>query len=258
MKESATKARPPCRSSWGLNNSEFGLERKLKKIAIFGAGGFGLEVAMLIYQINEKKYQWDLVGFFDDGMAEGKIINGYPLLGGIDKLNQWDSDLALVLALGIPNTKKSILRKIQNKNILYPVLIHPSVIMGSKNYLNIGEGCIICAGTIMTTNILIGRYVILNIACTVGHETEIGDFSSFMPTCNISGEVKIGDSSFWGTGSKVINRKNIGKNVIIGAGAVVTQDIPDNVTAVGIPASVVKRHAEALLSCSPFPLPENT
>jgi sugar O-acyltransferase (sialic acid O-acetyltransferase NeuD family) len=220
--------------------------RKLEKIAIFGAGGFGLEVAMLIEQINEKKYQWDLVGFFDDGMVEGKIINGYPLLGGIDKLNQWDSDLALVLALGIPNTKKSIQRKIQNKNISYPVLIHPSVIMGSKDYLTIGEGCIICAGTIITTNILIGRYVILNIACTVGHEAEIGDFSSFMPTCNISGEVKIGDSTFWGTGSKVINRKKIGDNVIIGAGAVVTQDIPDNVTAVGIPASVIKRYAEAV------------
>jgi sugar O-acyltransferase (sialic acid O-acetyltransferase NeuD family) len=210
----------------------------MKEIAIYGAGGFGLEVAMLIEQINEKECQWDLIGFFDDGMAEGKIINGYPLLGGIEKLNQWDSGLALILALGIPNIKKSIQRKIQNRNISYPVLIHPSVIMGRNDYLNIGEGCIICAGTIITTNILIGKHVILNIACTVGHEAEIGAFSSFMPTCNISGEVKIGVSTFWGTGSKVINRKKIGDNVIIGAGAVVTQDIPDNVTAVGIPASV--------------------
>ena len=80
----------------------------------------------------------------------------------------------------------------------------------------------------------------------MGHEVEIGEFSSFMPTCNISGEVKIGASTFWGTGSKVINRKQIGDNVIIGAGAVVTQDIPDNVTAVGVPASVIIRNAEAL------------
>jgi sugar O-acyltransferase (sialic acid O-acetyltransferase NeuD family) len=218
----------------------------MKEIAIYGAGGFGLEVAMLIEQINEKECQWDLIGFFDDGMAEGKIINGYPLLGGIEKLNQWDSGLALILALGIPNIKKSIQRKIQNRNISYPVLIHPSVIMGRNDYLNIGEGCIICAGTIITTNILIGKHVILNIACTVGHEAEIGAFSSFMPTCNISGEVKIGVSTFWGTGSKVINRKKIGDNVIIGAGAVVTQDIPDNVTAVGIPASVIKRYAGAV------------
>ena len=89
----------------------------MKRIAIYGAGGFGLEVAMLIEQINEKKCQWDLIGFFDDGMAEGKMINGYPLLGGIDKLNKWDSGLALILALGIPHIKKSIQTKIENHNI---------------------------------------------------------------------------------------------------------------------------------------------
>ena len=219
----------------------------MKKIAIFGAGGFGLEVAMLIEQINEKRHEWELVGFFDDGEDEGKIINGYPVLGGIEKLNQWDSVLSLVLALGIPSTKKAVWEKIQNNNISYPVLVHPSVITGRKRYVTIGEGSIICAGTIITTNISIGRHVILNLACTVGHETEIGDFSSFMPTCNISGEIKVGEATFWGTGAKVINRKTIGNNVIIGAGAVVTIDIPDDVTAVGVPARIVKGRTEVVV-----------
>jgi serine acetyltransferase len=61
-----------------------------------------------------------------------------------------------------------------------------------------------------------------------------------MPTCNISGEVKIGEANFWGTGAKVINQVKVGNNVNIGAGAVVTKDIPDDVTAVGVPAKVVK------------------
>ena len=89
--------------------------------------------------------------------------------------------------------------------------------------------------------------MILNLACTVGHETEIGDFSSFMPTCNISGEIKVGEATFWGTGAKVINRKTIGNNVIIGAGAVVTIDIPDDVTAVGVPARIVKGRTEVVV-----------
>jgi sugar O-acyltransferase (sialic acid O-acetyltransferase NeuD family) len=213
-----------------------------KKIAVFGAGGFGLEVAMLIEQINEAKHEWELIGFFDDGIEEGKIINGYPVLGGIDKLNQWDFELGLILATGVPKTKRSVSEKITNGKIFYPILKHPTVITGHNDYVTIGEGSIICAGTIITTNISIGRHVILNLACTVGHETEIGDFCSFMPTCNISGEVKIGEATFWGTGAKVINRKTIGNNAIIGAGAVVTTDIPDNVTAVGIPAKVIKSH----------------
>jgi sugar O-acyltransferase (sialic acid O-acetyltransferase NeuD family) len=218
------------------------VSKKVKKIAVFGAGGFGLEIAMLIEHINEISHQWKLIGFFDDGEPEGKTINGYPILGGTERLNRWASDLFLVLALGLPKTKRDVLGEIQNKKISYPVLIHPSVITGAKKYVTFGEGSIICAGTIITTNISIGRHVTLNLSCTVGHDTEIGDFSSFMPTCNISGEVRIGEGNFWGTGAKVINRKVVGNNVIVGAGSVVIEDVPDNVTVVGNPARVIKEN----------------
>ena len=49
------------------------------EIAIFGAGGFGLEVAMLIEQINAVSPQWKIVGFFDDRKVKGQIINDYPV-----------------------------------------------------------------------------------------------------------------------------------------------------------------------------------
>lgn len=218
------------------------LSSRPPKIAIYGAGGFGLEVAMLLQQLNAVSFDWDLIGFFDDGVPEGKIINGYPVLGGVRQLNQWQSALSVVVAVGTPMTKRRIVDRIENRNISHPVLVHPSVITGDKQYVSIGEGSIICAGTIITTNVLIGRHVILNLACTVGHETEIGDFSSLMPMCNISGEVKIGQETFWGTGAVVINQKTVGNNSIVGAGAVVTNDIPDNVTAVGVPARVVKKN----------------
>lgn len=38
----------------------------MKDIAIFGAGGFGREVACLIKRINKIKPQWNFIGFFDD------------------------------------------------------------------------------------------------------------------------------------------------------------------------------------------------
>jgi len=211
-----------------------------KKIAVFGAGGFGLEVAMLIEQISDVSGGWDLIGFFDDGVDNVNIINEYPVLGGVKELNQWAKELYLVLAIGKPVTKRGVWQKIENKNIKYPILVHPNVIKGRSEYVRIGEGSIICAGNIITTNIEIGKHVILNLACTVGHETKIGDFSSFMPTCNISGEVVIGEGNYWGTGAKIINQKTVGNNVTIGAGAVITKDIPDNVTAVGVPAKVIK------------------
>jgi acetyltransferase-like isoleucine patch superfamily enzyme len=80
------------------------------------------------------------------------------------------------------------------------------------------------------------------LSCTVGHDTIIEDYSSFMPSVNISGEVKIGNSVFVGTGSKIINQVEIGKFTIIGAGAVVTRSIPANCTAVGVPAKPIIFH----------------
>ncbi len=212
-----------------------------KEIAVFGAGGFGLEVVMLIEQINEEINGWEIIGFFDDGVDAGTIVNGYPVLGGVNKLNQWDRKLSVVFALGLPRIKKAVFEKIKNKNISYPVLIHPNVVIGKNKYVSIGEGCIITAGNIITTNISIGKHVILNLACTVGHETEIGNFSSLMPTCNISGQVQIGEATFWGTGAKIINGIRVGNNVVVGAGSVIINDVIDDVTVAGVPAEILKK-----------------
>jgi sugar O-acyltransferase (sialic acid O-acetyltransferase NeuD family) len=210
-------------------------------IAVFGAGGFGLEVAMLIEQINLAEPRWQIVGFFDDGKPKGTLVNDWATLGGLKELNEWTEPLAVAFALGMPRTKRNVIRQLNNSLLYFPVLTHPSVICGPSRYVQIGEGTLICAGTIITTNIDIGRFVTINLACTVGHETVIGDYCSFMPTCNISGEVSVGETSFWGTGAKVINRVCVGAETMIGAGAVVISDIPHNATAVGVPAKVVKR-----------------
>ena len=218
---------------------------KFRDIAIYGAGGFGMEVAQLIEQINEANPCWKNVGFFDDSEPAGKYILGYKVLGGMEELNKWDSDLSLVLALGIPRTKMKVHQKIVNPHVSYPVLVHPSAIVGGEGHVKIGEGSIICAGNIITTAVSIGRHVILNLACTVGHETTIGDYSSFMPTCNISGEVKIGEGVFFGTGAKIINQKSVGSMSTVGAGAVIISDIPAGVTAVGVPAKSINVQANS-------------
>ena len=149
--------------------------------------------------------------------------------------------LSLAVAIGNPDTKQKIIQNITNAMIDFPTLIHPSAMMGNNEYLKIGRGCIICAGCIVTTNIEIKDFVILNLACTVGHDTRIGNYASFMPSCNISGEVNIGDCVYCGTGVKIINRIEIGEYSIIGAGAVVVRDVEPNTVVAGVPAKVIKR-----------------
>ena len=110
-----------------------------------------------------------------------------------------------------------------------------------SNCVKIGEGSIVCAGTILTVNIYIGNHVIINLDCTVGHDANLKDFVTLYPSCNISGLVQIEECTEIGTGSQVIQGKNIGGNSIIGAGSVVIKDLGNNITAVGTPCAPIKR-----------------
>jgi sugar O-acyltransferase (sialic acid O-acetyltransferase NeuD family) len=213
----------------------------MNKIAIYGAGGFGREVKMLIDQINKQEIKYEFIGYFDDGITKGTLIEESISLGGINDLNSYSDKLLLVVSIADPQTKLKIIESIKNYNISFPILIHPTCIIGDYK-IKIGEGSIICASTIITVNVEIGNHVILNLACTVGHDTKIGSYSSFMPAVNISGEVEIGDRVYCGTGAKIINQLKIGEGTIVGAGALVHKDLPSNCTAVGFPAKPIKYH----------------
>jgi sugar O-acyltransferase (sialic acid O-acetyltransferase NeuD family) len=213
----------------------------MNKIAIFGGGGFGREVKMLIDQINKNEKKYEFIGYFDDGVPKDTIVEGSIFLGGINELNSFSDKLLLVISIADPKIKFKIIDSIINSNIFYPILIHPSCIIGVSN-VKIGEGSIVCASTIITVNVDIGNHVILNLACTVGHDSKIGSYSSFMPAVNISGDVEIGNQVYCGTGVKIINQIKIGEGTIVGAGSIVHKDLPPYCTAVGFPAKPIKFH----------------
>lgn len=216
----------------------------MKNIAIFGGGGFGREVKTIIDKINRiTPNTYNFLGYYDDGIEKGEILNGFPVLGGLEELNEYKEKLSLVVSIGDPRIKLMIINKIKNVKINYPNIIDPDSSI-SNDDVQIGKGCIICGGTIITCNIDIGNFVILNLMCTVGHDTVIEGYCSFMPSVNISGEVKIQAGVYVGTGAKIINLLEIGENSIVGAGAVVSKSLPANCTAVGIPAKPIKFHNE--------------
>ena len=129
-------------------------------------------------------------------------------------------------------SRKKIIEKLKNdSNVKFATLIDPSVMCSSR--VSIGDGSIICAGTIITVDITIGSHVIINLDCTIGHDDIIHDFVTIYPNVNISGNVVIGECAELGTGMQIIQGKNIGKESIVGAGAVVVRDIPEKCTAVG-------------------------
>ena len=213
----------------------------MKDIVIIGAGGFGREVKTIIDAINKNTKIYNFLGFYDDTIAKGTLINNFPILGNLKELNDLKSATDVLVGVGDPISKYKIISSLKNELLHFPTIIHPSVIISDDDVI-IDNGCIICAGNIITCNIKIGKFVTLNLMCTVGHDTLIGDYSSFMPSVNISGEVHIEEKVYVGTGAKIINRLTIGKATIVGAGAVVSKSLPEYCTAVGIPAKPIKFH----------------
>jgi sugar O-acyltransferase (sialic acid O-acetyltransferase NeuD family) len=141
--------------------------------------------------------------------------------------------------VGNPEVRRAIYSKIKvNSNITFPTIIAEDVQFSET--VKFGQGCIVCLSNVLTVNIQIGDFAIINLDCTIGHDAVLGDFATLYPSVNVSGNVHIGSGAEIGTGANIIQGKSIGENAVIGAGSVVIKDIPANCTAVGAPARPVK------------------
>ena len=210
----------------------------MKEIAIFGAGGFGREIACLINRINKvQPNTWNLIGFFDDDESIWGTKNEYgKVLGGMDVLNQWDRPLNLVIAIGNPQTLELIVDKIQNTNITYPNLIDPNVEFMDRDKVEMGQGNVISMRSTISTNVKFGSFNLLNVAVGVGHDASFGNFNVVMPNVNISGGVTIGDANLFGVKSTVLQYLKIGDMVKIGACSLLMRNAKSDNLYFGIPA----------------------
>lgn len=212
----------------------------MKNLIIFGASGFGREVAWLVERINKVIPTWNLLGFLDDNEAiHGTEINGYRVLGGTAAVEDYP-EAFFVCAVGSSKVREKIIgnMKTVNPDVRFATVIDPSVEM--SDLVTIGEGTIVCAHTIITVNISIGRHVIINLDCTIGHDAVLQDYVTLYPSVNVSGMTNIGRCSELGTGMQIIQGKTVGEYSVVGAGAVVIKDIPAKCTAVGSPARPIK------------------
>jgi len=212
----------------------------MKDLIIFGASGFGREVAWLIERINQKMPTWNLLGFIDDDdTIQGKEINGYKVLGKVQDIVRFPESF-FVCAVGAAKTREIIVQRMRelNPGIRFATVVDPSAEI--SGLVKLGEGSVVCAHTIITVNIEIGNHVIINLDCTIGHDAKIHDFVTLYPSVNVSGITDIGHAAELGTGTQIIQGKAVGEYSIIGAGAVVVKDIPAKCTAVGSPARPIK------------------
>lgn len=211
----------------------------MKKIVIFGAGGFGREIQWLIESINEEKPTWELIGYIDDGLSVGTMRDGYRVLGGMEYLKTCQETLSVACAIGNAKVRKKLAETITaNDHLEFPNLIAPGVLMSKR--VEMGRGNLICAANVLTTDIQIGDFNILNLDCTIGHDVNLASYITVYPSANISGCVSVSSCCEIGTGTQIIQGIRIAGNVIIGAGSVVVKDLPEPGVYVGVPAKKIR------------------
>ena len=213
----------------------------MKQIAIYGAGGFGREVACLLNKINELQPTWELVGFFDDGIETGKEVSHFgKVLGGINEVNAWPTELSIVLTIGSPKIVQTIVSKIANPNILFPNIIAPTVYFADKETFKIGKGNVIQKHCSFSCDVTIGDFNVMDGADVFGHDDVVGSFNTFMPAMRISGEVTIGNGNFFGVGSIILQQVKVGNSIRLGAGSVLMRKPKDGYLYMGNPAKKVE------------------
>lgn len=208
----------------------------MKKIAIYGAGGLGREIACVISDINREKSQWELAGFFDDGLEKGSRNEYGSILGGIDELNAWNEELSVVIGIGNPKIVRNLVDKITNENVLYPNIIAPDVKYLDKNSFKIGKGNYINFKCSISCNVTIGNYNTIGAGTTLGHDSKIGDYNTIMPSVQICGFVNVENENFFGISSIVLQMNKVGNGVTLGAGSILMKDTEDDRTYFGNPA----------------------
>lgn len=212
-------------------------------LVIFGSGGISREVALIISEINlvSKNLVFDLLGFVENTSEKiGSVVDGIEVITSDLEFEEFSEKfpvLGVVLPLGSTQLKKKIFTSVLKGvgNLVFPNVIHPSSRLDSSRN-RIGLGNVITANNMLTLNIEMGNFNLLNDGVSVGHDTKIGDFCVIGPQSSIAGNVVLGDEVLIGTGARVLQNCSVANKVVVGSGSVVLKSIDEEgVTIMGVP-----------------------
>lgn len=206
----------------------------MSDLIVLGAGGHAKVVAETALSAGIASR----IAFLDD--SSSSRVLGWPVLGNLyQALEPSIKELfpLAFVAIGHPATRLLWMARLQAAGYNLPILIHPAASISPS--AQIGTASMVCAQAAVQAQAMIGMGAILNTGCSVDHDSQLAHGVHVCPGAHIAGEVQVGSRSWIGIGASVIHKVHIGSDVTVGAGAAVVRDLPDGVTAVGVPARVL-------------------
>lgn len=205
------------------------------RLHVFGAGGHGREVAWLAREVLGADLE--IVFLVDDEQYLRGPVDGHPVrLLSTTEAGPGDT---CVIAVGDPEVRQRAAAACAAVGLSATTLVHPRVERSAS--VTAGEGSVIAAGCVLTTDIRIGRHVHVNVGCTISHDAVIGDFVTISPGVHVAGHVRLEEGCTLGIGATVVNGSAdrplvIGAGAFVAAGACVTEDVGPGTLVAGVPA----------------------
>lgn len=209
----------------------------MKNLLIIGAGGCGREVFQWAKDINKENKKWTSIRFLDDAPHSlDRFGLQDAMVGRINDYQPCASD-EVVCAMGDPVTRLALCNDFKKKGATFANIIHPTVIIA--DYSHIGTGVIICPRSIISTNVRISDFVLMNTFCVAGHDVTIEQGCTLSAQCDLMGGVHLEEGVFLGSGARIFPNMHVGKYAKIGGGSVVTRNVPARVSVFGNPAKQI-------------------
>jgi sugar O-acyltransferase (sialic acid O-acetyltransferase NeuD family) len=213
------------------------------KLIVFGAGGHGRVVAE-----TAENAGWTITGFIDDKAPAGtKIDSRHRVLGN----REWLSSLPregyqVALGIGDNYTRGAIALYLESLGFAMAIIISSSAVVSPS--AQVGMGTVVLPGAIINSNATIGKGAIINSGAVVEHDSKVGEYAHLSPRSTLGGGAEVGEFTQIGIGSSILPLVSVGRRGILGAGAVATRSVPDDVVAFGVPARVQRSFDVSALS----------
>jgi sugar O-acyltransferase (sialic acid O-acetyltransferase NeuD family) len=193
---------------------------------IVGAGGHGSEVYEELL-----RSKVDVAAFYDEVNSSLEQLFELPVIHDASEMQLKD----FVLAVGKPSLRKGLFERLLSIGA-HPCNVIAATAQVSLLEVDLGSGLNIMHSVYIGPRVSLGNGTLINAKSSIHHDTKIGSFCEVCIGVTIAGRCTIEDEVFIGMGALILPGINIGKGAILGAGAVVTKDVPAGATVKGIPA----------------------
>lgn len=208
----------------------------MKNLYIVGAGGFGRELAAWINDLPSQSRDWVWQGFLDDNAAALKPFGNFASVSPLAS-HKVSAQNIYLCGIGSPAIKKKVVEPLLKHGAEFISFIHPRATIGDR--VKLGQGVVICPECVLSCDIELGDFTMINLRSTIGHDAKVGPWSTISAQCDLTGGVELGAEVFLGSRVSIIPGKKVGDGAIVGAGSTVMTNVPAHVTAVGNPARVL-------------------